>query len=47
MEHLCPRVLGGLKEEQIADCCRILEHIGSQTYELVKPFDNSYIHKKP
>jgi DNA-binding MarR family transcriptional regulator len=47
MEQLCPQVLGGLTEEQIADCYRILELIGSHTYELVRPFEGSYIYKKP
>jgi DNA-binding MarR family transcriptional regulator len=47
MESLCPNVLEGLNEKEIAECYRILEHIGNNTYELMKPFDNSYIYRKP
>jgi DNA-binding MarR family transcriptional regulator len=47
MEYLCPRIFEGLTEQQIGECYRILEHIGSHTYDLVKPFDNSFIYKKP
>jgi DNA-binding MarR family transcriptional regulator len=47
MEELCPQILGGLKEEQIAECYRILEQIGNHTYELVKPFVDSFIYEKP
>jgi len=47
MERLCYQVLEGLTEKQIAECYRILEHIGSHTYDLVKPFDTDFIYKKP
>jgi DNA-binding MarR family transcriptional regulator len=47
MEHLCPQILGGLTAGQLAECYRILEQIGSHTYDLVKPFDDSFIYNKP
>jgi DNA-binding MarR family transcriptional regulator len=47
MESLCPQILGGLTEKQIVECYRILEKIGNHTYELMKPFENSYIYKTP
>jgi len=46
-ESLCPRIFEGLTEQQIAECSRILEKIGSHTYDLVKPFNNSFVYKKP
>jgi hypothetical protein len=35
-----------LTEEQIAECYRILEQIGSHMYDMVKPFENSFISRK-
>jgi hypothetical protein len=47
METLCPRILEGLTEKEITECYRILELINSHTYDLLKPFDNTYISRKP
>jgi DNA-binding MarR family transcriptional regulator len=46
MEYLCPRIFEGLTEEEIAECYRILEQIGSHMYDMVKPFENSFISRK-
>ncbi len=46
MEYLCPRIFEGLTDLQIAECYLILEHIGGHTYDLVKPFNNSFIYRK-
>lgn len=43
--ELCPRILGGLTEDQVIQCYRILEHIGKHTYELMQPqISNSYLY---
>jgi DNA-binding MarR family transcriptional regulator len=47
METLCPRILEGLTAKEIAECYRILEHINSHTYDLLKTFDNTYISREP
>jgi DNA-binding MarR family transcriptional regulator len=45
-EYLCPRIFEGLTEQQITECSRILEHIGSHTHDLVKPFNDSFVYRK-
>jgi DNA-binding MarR family transcriptional regulator len=47
MEQLCPEIMSSLTEKRVIECYRILESIGSHTYELMKPFDNSFIYNKP
>jgi DNA-binding MarR family transcriptional regulator len=47
MESLCPSVFEGLTDQQIAGCYRILEQISGHTYDMVKPFNNSFVYTKP